>query len=210
MDGLIFDIDGTLWDSRESVAHAWQEAVSRRGNLHLDLSVEAITPLFGKTGTEIEEILFSGLTADKAERKALMESCFQHELEYLRKDPGVLYDGIREMLEKLRKKFPLFIVSNCQSGYAETMLQTTGLESFFRDHLCFGDTGRPKGENIQLLVQQYNLKEPVYIGDTQGDLQACRLAGIPMVYVTYGLGQADSPDFTADSPEEVCRILLEQ
>lgn len=209
MDGIIFDIDGTLWDSRESVAHAWREVLEEEG-IEMEVTVETITPLFGKTDTEIEEALFSHLPMSKEERAGLMERCFQREGEHLRKNPGILYEGVEEMLQTLSDKYPLFLVSNCNKGYAETMMETTGLGPFFADHLCFGDTLKPKGDNIRTIAKTHGLKAPIYIGDTQGDLQACREAGVPMIYVSYGLGHADAPDFTADSTEEVCRIILEQ
>lgn len=209
MDGIIFDIDGTLWDSRESVAHAWREVLQAAG-IHMELTIETVTPLFGKTDAEIQEALFSGLPMSEEERHSLMERCFQREGEYLRRHPGVLYGGVEDMLQSLSERYPLFIVSNCNKGYAEIMMETTGLGPFFKDHLCFGDTLKPKGDNIRTIADMHGLKEPVYVGDTQGDLNACRKAGVPMIYAAYGLGRADAPDFTAASPAEICRILLGQ
>lgn len=207
MDGLIFDIDGTLWDSRESVAHAWGRIIREKGHLDRNLTADDLTPLFGKTTIEIEEALFANDPISKEEKEYLMEECFACENAHLLEEPGKVYDGVEEMLQKLSGKYPLFIVSNCNAGYVETMLEATGFGKYFKDHLCFADTMKSKGENIRIIIDKHGLKEAVYIGDTQGDLNACRMAGVPMVYVTYGLGKAEDPEFTADSPEDVCRIL---
>src|SRR5699024_2819050 len=87
---------------------------------------------------------------------------------------------------------PLYIVSNCQCGYIEVMLKTSGLAPYIKDHLCFGETLRPKGETIRMLMEKNGLKSPVYVGDTQGDADACKTGGIPFIFAEYGFG--DVPD----------------
>lgn len=64
------------------------------------------------------------------------------------------------MLQIMYKKYPLYIVSNSQSGYIEVFLQTSGLEKYFKGHLCNGDTGLDKGSNIRKLADTYDLKSP--------------------------------------------------
>ena len=83
------------------------------------------------------------------------------------------------------------IVSNSQSGYIEAMLKNTGLGEYFVDHLCFGDTLKQKGENIRLIMERGGVKEAVYVGDTQGDANACDMAGVPMIYASYGFGNVE-------------------
>ena len=68
MDGIIFDIDGTLWDSTESVAKAWNRAIMEQENLDLHLTGEKLMPLFGKTMDEIEAALFPDFSQEKSGR----------------------------------------------------------------------------------------------------------------------------------------------
>ena len=71
------------------------------------------------------------------------------------------------------------------------MLKNTGLGEYFVDHLCFGDTLKQKGENIRLIMERGGVKEAVYVGDTQGDANACDMAGVPMIYASYGFGNVE-------------------
>ena len=108
---------------------------------------------------------------------------------HLAEDPcDIGYPGIRETMEALAKKYRLFIVSNSQCGYPELCIRKLGLGRFISGHLCFGDTGRSKGETIRRLMALHGIESAVYVGDTQGDLDAADGAGIPFVYAAYGFG----------------------
>ena len=86
----------------------------------------------------------------------------------------------------------MFIVSNCQSGYIEVVIKKNHIENYITDFECFGNQGKPKDENIKLIIQRNNLKAPVYVGDTQGDYEACQKAGVPFVWAAYGFGKPDA------------------
>ncbi len=187
-ESLIFDIDGTLWDSRELVAQGYNIQLKQEGLEHLCVTAEDFLPLFGKVMTEIADVIFASVP--EQERYTLMERCMETENRYLHENPcHIGYPDIRTTMEKLAKKYRLFIVSNSQCGYPELCIQKLGLEPFISGHLCFGDTGREKGETIRRLMDNHGITSAVYIGDTQGDLEAARQAGIPFVFAAYGFGQ---------------------
>lgn len=190
MDSIIFDVDGTLWDSTDSVARSWNLAIQENSSLDLTITKNALQQVFGKTMTEIADTLFSRLP--EKERIKLLEVCFQYENRYLETHPGKLYDGVTDTLAVLSGQYPLFIVSNCQKGYIEVLLRTCSLEPFIKDHLCFGETQTSKGQTILSLMKRNGLKNPVYVGDTRGDADACAEAGIPFIFAGYGFG--DVPD----------------
>ena len=190
MDSIIFDVDGTLWDSTDSVARSWNLAIQENSSLDLTITENALQQVFGKTMTEIADTLFSRLP--EKERIKLLEVCFQYENRYLETHPGKLYDGVTDTLAVLSGQYPLFIVSNCQKGYIEVLLRTCSLEPFIKDHLCFGETQTSKGQTILTLMKRNGLKNPVYVGDTRGDADACAEAGIPFIFAGYGFG--DVPD----------------
>ncbi|KAA8500726.1 HAD family hydrolase [Mediterraneibacter catenae] len=190
MDSIIFDVDGTIWDSTQSVADSWNKAIREHSDLDLTLDPVSLSRVFGKTMTEIADALFPAL--DTEARMKLLDACYAEENRYLEDHPGLLYDGVAGTIRNLSLRYPLYIVSNCQCGYIEVMLKTSGLAPYIKDHLCFGETLRPKGETIRMLMEKNGLKSPVYVGDTQGDADACKTAGIPFIFAEYGFG--DVPD----------------
>ncbi len=197
IESIIFDIDGTLWDSREVVAKAWNEAFKRLIPEYKTEPVtkEKLTSLFGKTMDKICEALLPDVPCEK--RQLVADEIYKVESDYIRREPGVLYEGVCDTVKSLSEKYPLYIVSNCQKGYIDDLLDTTGLRPFFKAGLCYGDTGAQKDVTMRILIEKESLRSPVYIGDTQGDAEASRLAGVPFIWVSYGLGKAEEGYFSA-------------
>lgn len=191
MDGIIFDVDGTIWDSTDPVAEAWNLAIEKNSPLDVRVDRQILSRLFGKTMTEIGDALFP-MIEDADRRAALLDACYNYENLYLEEHPGTLYEGVTETIRSLSEKYSLFIVSNCQCGYIEVVMKSTGIGPYIKDHLCFGETQTPKGETIRTLMERNGLKDVVYVGDTQGDADACRAAGVPFIFAEFGFG--DVPD----------------
>ena len=189
-ESLIFDIDGTLWDSRALVAEGYNIQLAKEGLSHLAVNAEMFLPLFGKVMTEIADIIFPSIPAP--ERYALMERCMDTENKHLQENPcDIGYPGVRETMEELAKSHRLFIVSNSQKGYPELCTEKLGLTELIGGHLCFGDTGTSKGKTIRALMDKYNITDCAYVGDTQGDYEATVEAGVPFIWAAYGFGTPD-------------------
>lgn len=206
-DSIIFDVDGTLWDSTEIVAIGYNRALKAYTDLPIRVDGARLMTLFGKPMDQIFAELLPELSSDQ--QHFISEKCVILEEEELEKaDPApLLYPGIEEMFQKLSKKLPLFIVSNCQCGYIEQFLRKNHFESYITDHLCFGQTGTSKGQTILRLMQKNNLKNPVYVGDTQGDANACREAGIPFILAEYGFGDVPDPDARIQKPLDLVSMF---
>lgn len=189
--GIIFDMDGTLWDSSEHVAESWNLAIAECGYRRDALTREDMYRVMGKTMDVIADMLFPDCGAQQ--RKDLLARCCAIENEYLRDRGGVLYPKVRETLKTLRERYPLYIVSNCQSGYMEAFLDYYGLWEMFCDRQCYGDNGLEKADNIRILCERCGLEEAVYVGDIQGDYDASRAAGVLFIHAAYGFGTIDSP-----------------
>lgn len=122
------------------------------------------------------------------------------ENKYLEENPcHIGYPGVQETIAALSEKYRLFIVSNSQCGYPELCMEKLGLTPFIEGHMCFGDTGTSKGQTILRLMREHNITSCAYIGDTQGDREACLEAGVPFIFAAYGLGQADGWEAKIDA-----------
>lgn len=191
--GIIFDMDGTLWDSAENVAESWNVATKKAGYERKNLTKEDMYRVMGKTMDEIADILYSDF--DSNDREKLLKLCCTEENDYLRAHGGNLYPDIENVLEILKKKYNLYIVSNCQSGYIEAFLDYYKLGYLFDDIECFGNNGKEKAFNIELVVKRNELTDAVYVGDIQGDYDSSMKAGVKFIHAAYGFGEinADVP-----------------
>lgn len=206
VDGIIFDLDGTLWDSTEGVANSWSEVLGKYNYAKKEVTVDELKGCMGKLLSDIGKILF--LDLDEATRDNLIEECCQRENEYLEEHGGILYDKLEDTLEKLSTEYKLFIVSNCQAGYIECFLKAHNLGKYFVDFECPGKTGLPKAENIKLIIERKKLKNPIYVGDTQGDADSAKKAEIPFVFAKYGFGNVEEYDYVIDTFEELLNLEL--
>jgi phosphoglycolate phosphatase len=205
-DSIIFDLDGTLWDSSANVVLAWQAAKEQVDYIKEDFTQPMIHSITGMTYKAIFETLLPYLDEQQREEfKAIAGKC---ELEILFEKGGELYPGLEEMLKQLSAKYKLFIVSNCQSGYIEVFFKISGLEHYFMGHQCYGTKNQPKAENILDIIKDHDLKAPVYVGDTMGDYNAATKAGVPFIFVDYGFGVVNEDQVaTASSLGELAEIL---
>ena len=204
-ESLIFDIDGTLWDSRALVAEGYNIQLRAEGLGHLCVTAEDLKPLFGKVMTEIADVILASVPENQ--RYDLMDRCMATENQYLHDNPcHIGYPGIRETVAKLSKKYRLFIVSNSQCGYPELCISKLGLKDYITGHLCFGDTGAEKGVTIRRLMEKYNIQNAAYVGDTQGDYEATVQAGIPFIFAAYGFGQPERWDGKIEKFEDLLML----
>ena len=204
-ESLIFDIDGTLWDSRALVAEGYNIQLAKEGLQHLSMNAEMFKPLFGKVMTEIADAIFSSIP--KEERYDLMERCMESENRYLHENECKIgYPGVVETIAELAKKHRLFIVSNSQCGYPELCIRKLGLEDYILDHLCFGDTGTSKGKTIRALMARHGITDAAYIGDTQGDYEATLEAGIPFIFAAYGFGEPAGWEAKIDQIQDLLEL----
>ena len=133
-----------------------------------------------------------------------MERCCLYEHTALENDEcNICYPNVKSTIKELSKRLPVFIVSNCQSGYIELFLEKTDLKEYITDFECFGNTGKSKGENIKLIIERNHPENPVYVGDTMGDKESAAYAGIPFIYAAYGFGAVDEADDTINDFKEL-------
>ena len=195
-DGLILDVDGTIWNTTGIVAEAWNKMIDEMFPQVPHVTADILKGQFGKTMDVIADNLFSMLSAD--EKKVLMKKCCEREQKALLENTkNITYEGVLPVIKKISEKIPVFIVSNCQKGYIEVVMEKNGIAGLIKDYECFGNTGLSKDKNIRLIAERNGLKSPVYVGDTQGDYDACKKADVPFIWAAYGFGRPDDDNYFA-------------
>lgn len=194
-DSIIFDMDGTLWDAVNSYCKVWDETFIQMGMPEITVSRQELLECMGMP---IDEI-FSRIVTAPIDTKTFLEKLDQNEALMMPKLGGTLYPGVFEGIKKLSKRYRLFMVSNCGADGLKNFLAFTQLSPYVEDTLTHGETLLNKTENIKLLINRYNLKAPIYMGDTQGDCDYAHAANIPMIFASYGFGKCSNAEYTVDS-----------
>lgn len=190
-NALIFDLDGTLWDTVAPLTLIWNQ-VFEKNNTGKVISEDDLRNVMGKNLQEIGRIYFPDM--ERSRREDILNQCAVAHCAYLKDHGAPLFLDLAT-LEKLYAKYELFIVSNCPCGYIEAFLESCDLQKYFKDFEMSGRTGKSKGENIKAICERNGLcaGAAVYVGDTLGDETAANFAGIPFIHAAYGFGTANNP-----------------
>lgn len=184
---LLFDLDGTIWDS-----HPWYGDV--------------LSPYVGAPGVVIEQKLKNGDNiAALIRHYGVPKSRFSNSQSKLR-----LFPGVEKTLAQLRQNSVLLgVVTNLPRWLVETMLDHTNLSRVFETVQPFIWPSRSKAERIFIALSSLNLnpnRETFYVGDLPSDCEAAMRAGISFAWARYGYGKESPPDgttITLDSFEQV-------
>lgn len=207
--GILFDLDGTLWDSSAEVVAAWNQCIREQAQRPEQFTLDDMHRFMGRTLEDIAAMMFPALP--QAEQLRIIRMCTAAEHEYLLTHPAGLYSDECDIMRQLAEDYVLGIVSNCQSGYIEIYLDQIGFADVFCDFECAGNTGLSKGKNIRLVMERQGITDCIYLGDTQGDADAAKEAGIPFIHAAYGFGKVDACAAAIDDirrlPEAAAQIF---
>lgn len=205
-DAVVFDLDGTLWDTCPACAIGWNNVATRHGIAFRPITADDVRAVAGNVHDVCIRRTFLGVPEHQLQ--ILIAETQPEDNACVAKLGGELYPGVAEGLAALAQRFPLFIVSNCQAGYIETFLSFSGFGALFRDFECWGNTGRSKAENLRSVITRNGLQAPVMIGDTDGDMAAARACDVAFVHVGYGFGAVPDATLRAASFSELSQWLL--
>jgi len=207
---LIFDLDGTLVDTRRDLANAVNDALQQTGRkaLALDLVV-------GYVGDGLNKLLERALgSVAEAELKILRQHFRQYYFEHIA-DFSRPYAGTVEMLEHFAKKKKA-VLTNKPQEFMEALLQSLNLQQHF-DIAIGGQAGlklKPDPEAILKIIDQLNVQPDhvVMIGDSENDILAGKAAGVMTCAVTFGFRPKETllplhPDFVINASNELISLF---
>ena len=204
-DSLIFDMDGTLWDAVGMYQEIWNRAL-RAQNIQRTVSREDLMRYMGKSIFLIVDGLFPELSKEEAE--AFLQEIQRQNIAIVPEMKADIYPGVQEGLARLKEKYPLFLLSNCEKDGLVNFMNYSKTHELIVDYMEHGQNLMPKCHNIQLLAQKHGLKSPMYVGDTDSDSKEAQTAGVPFVFVTYGFGKTDNYQLKFDSFPELVDYFM--
>jgi len=185
---LIFDLDGTLIDSRHGIQAALEIAV-RNVYPHLDIGQLHIA-----IGPQIRDILPMAIKQASASEIAVMESAFRTAYDSEGWKKAFVYPGVEETLKKLLKRgYALYIFTNKPKLPTYNILKHLDLFHYFRDVLS-SDSHQPQFNNkasmLNHLMHKYAIpyNDVVCIGDSEDDLRAAQASNVDFIGIEYGYG----------------------
>lgn len=203
-EGILFDLDGTLWEVIDATYESVSEIVNKY-NL-VQVSKKTICNTFGLNKVESAQSYFPYLKQDEALK--MLEESEILKIKNLKKYGGNLYPNLEDTIKILKDKYELFIVSNtAKSEYIEAFLITSGLEGCFKDYIAASEIGISKADAIKKIIDDYQLQYAIYVGDTQKDMEAAVLANIPFIQAKYGFGEDLKTKYYVDEIKELPNVI---
>ncbi|MCG3118414.1 MAG: Phosphoglycolate phosphatase [bacterium] len=208
---LLFDLDGTLVDTRRDLANAVNYALRQLGKSELDLPT-----LTSYVGDGVRKLLERALGNPS---EAELESGRQHfrhfYLEHLA-DFSQPYPGILDMLEYFAGKKKA-VLTNKPQEFTEPLLRQLGLASYF-EMMIGGQPQlklKPDPDAIFKILKQLEVlpAQAAMVGDSENDILAGKAAGLVTCAVTYGFRPPENllslyPDFVAHTPGALEKIFI--
>lgn len=210
IDLIIFDLDGTLVDSRKYIANAVNFTLN-----HVGLKEKSRSEITFYIGQGVEDLIRKSLGN---KQDALLKRALSVFEEYYRKDAtgnSILYPGVQEILEYFKKKRKV-MVTNRNYEFDALTLKALGIHDYFTDIIGGDNIGCMKPSScpldIALCRLDINEEKSIIVGDMDIDILADKKGGIVTCAVTYGIGKKEDilrakPDFIIGNIAELKNII---
>ena len=180
---IIFDLDGTLWDTREITLKSANVVADRYPDIK-EITMKEVEGGMGYSFEETAEIYMPYL--DKDIREKYFKEIIDTNINLINKEGGKLYEGVKDTIINLSKDYKLGIVTNNNDDYVKSFFILFGLEEYFTDYMGAASYNLTKGETIKKLVSKYNEKTNYYVGDIKQDMISSEDAGVTIIHAKYG------------------------
>jgi len=206
---VIFDMDGTLIDSKKDITISVNYVRKVNHNLP-PLSEEFIVEAINMHERNLPYLFYKTETYEQRDRelfeKHYKKQCIEH---------PYLYEGVEEMLHTLKANgVKMSVATNAPTLFAKTMLQHLQVADLF-DEIVGADrvkASKPNPEMIELILRFYNFNKESdkawMIGDNSKDMQSGENAGIETIFVTWGFSSDGTYNTVVEEPKEILNIIL--
>ena len=220
--GLIFDLDGTLVDTRRDLSVAINRVRSDYG--WSALGIEEVTAAVGEGARVLVATALGVHRPDESMPESLDEALerFYRHYDDVCLDTSKPYPGVDAMLADLAERYPLALFTNKPERFVRRILEGVGLEGFFPD-LLGGDslpTRKPEPPGVRHLAEAMGVPvaKTMLVGDSRIDAATARAAGCRFAFAEWGFAEYEErleirdrfrPDVKAANPGQLARRLLD-
>lgn len=201
---IVFDLDGTIADSRELARRLYQHVFEAMG--YGRISDELADSFNGPDADEVCRVMGVG-----ADRRALYDQLVDETEMALVKTIGRVFPGVHEMLAMLAPHAVLAILTNGTTLYCRACIEAFGLTPYIRMSMGF-TSGVTKAQRIRQWAQGLGARRVIVVGDRDTDVRNAREAGAYAVAVTYGMGSREElsgADALCRTPIDAARACLD-
>lgn len=215
---VLFDLDGTLTDSREGICKSVQYALVKSG--HKAPELKELECFIGPPlKTSFRE--FYGIEGEEADRAVAF---YRERYSDVGKYENMPYEGIKELLAALKGVgYILAVASSKPEVYVEDILKHFGLYDYFH-YVVGSDMDGKRGEKEDVieevflrmgLDEQSRKEQAVMVGDRYFDINGAKFFGIDSVGVTYGFAKEKELEeagatYVVDTVEQLQALLLQK
>ena len=185
---IVFDLDGTIIDSRKDLADSTNDMLATYGAP--PRSIDEIASMIGDGAKKLVEraLAVSGLDPNEPEALDRYRDIYSRRL----LDTTRPYDGMVEVLNRARRRSPLALLSNKPEAPTRRLLDAFGLADHF-SWVIGGDSGferKPDPASLEYLMQQGGTtgSTTMFVGDSVVDAETARRAGVRLCLVNFGFG----------------------
>ena len=214
---VVFDLDGTLIDSRLDLVHSVNAALRHIGRP--ELPEDVIASYVGDGAPVLIQRALGGEEVDET----LVRKGLEFFLSYYREhklDHTTVYPGIADALRAIQNSQngvprKMAVLSNKPVNPSRAIVEALGLGRFFSQ--VYGGnsfaTKKPEPEGVRTLLEEHGAQpdQAVIVGDSHVDIRTGRNAGLHTIGVTYGFAphtlEEEPPDVLVDSPREFAEVF---
>jgi len=198
---VVFDLDGTLWQTQLSYIYAYQRLCEKYNKTPLNSFNEVLKYM----GVKVD-VLLKELFPEVTDQRLIIKEALTFSIEYIIKNPeGTCFEGVYNVLETLSKEYNIYIISNCLKEYVETFLEISKTKEFVKDFYTI-ELGEKK-EHLKKITNSYQDKT-VFIGDDIEDYnQIINHKCIFFIYAKYGYKECNEYDYYINNLHDLFNVL---